>query len=333
MRLKLLVALAAVAAVALPAGASASGYHGVVVAKQARRGVLVLALPGGRGLTVRAASLAGFRVGERIGLQGKRLSDGSIRASRLTAGRRLRTATIRGVVVRQLPRSTLVATGRSVIRIHHARVRVLASRSDSGLSAGTVARFDVRFGNDDELEQTSVTTTGQTGTVRIEGVVQSVTPFVVSVEGLPVTITVPAGTSLPATLAAGQRIELNVSVGDGNAFTLVSIDEAANAIDNEDENENENDNQGDEVEAQGPVVSSTASQLVVSSDGKTFTFAAPSGQTLPIIPVGTIVEAKGTTINGVLTLERVKTEDESGDSGSGSTSGSDEGGHDGGGDD
>jgi len=37
--------------------------------------------------------------------------------------------------------------------------------------------------------------------------------------------------------------------------------------------------------------------------------AAPAGEALPVIATGTLVEARGVTINGVLTLTRLRTED------------------------
>jgi hypothetical protein len=54
---------------------------------------------------------------------------------------------------------------------------------------------------------------------------------------LPVTITVPAGMTLPTGLAAGDDVELTVQVGTGNVFTLVSI---------EDQNDQGDDDGGDD---------------------------------------------------------------------------------------
>jgi hypothetical protein len=154
--------------------------------------------------------------------------------------------------------------------------------------------------------------------VQIEGSVVSVSPFVVSVEGLPITITIPQGMKLPASLAAGARIELTVMTAAGNVFTLVSIDEIENA------NQVVAPNQ--EVEVKGFVVSSTATQLVVNSGNAMFTFAAATGVTLPMLPVGTFVEARGVSLNGVLTLTRLKLEDTEGDGGSGGDGGGGQGG-------
>src|SRR5262249_55510913 len=132
-------------------------------------------------------------------------------------------------VLGKIAHGTLVATGRSVILIHP-RARTLASASDRGdLRAGEIAQFRVRFDDDDLIEEAAPVPVAQAGTVRIEATVVSATPLVVSVDGLPITITVPAGTMLPAGLVTGARIELSVQVGSANTFTLVSIDEIENA--------------------------------------------------------------------------------------------------------
>ena len=285
MRVRMLVALAAVLAIALPAQAQAQagsgGFAGIVLAKQSR-GMLVLSGAGGTGLSVHAAG-ARARVGDRISFQGLRLRDGTVRATQLRVLAHMQRATVRGVVVRQLRRSTLVATGRSVITIHHAARQAASASDHGGLRAGTIAEFRVRI-EEEELEEVAVVPVGQAANVRIEGRVVSVSPLVVSVEGLPITITVPAGMTLPAALSAGDRIELTVTAAAGNVFTLVAINE----IENEVENVNPVAPQ-QEVEVKGSVVSSTASQIVVRSGGTMFTFAAPAGVTLPVLPAGTFV--------------------------------------------
>jgi hypothetical protein len=298
MKVKMLVGLAAIVVIAAPAQARAGGFAGTVIAKQPKRGTLVLAVRGGTGLTVHAS--ARTHLGDRIQFRGVRLRDGTIRASRLSVVSHTRRAMIRGVVVRQLPRLTLLATGRSVITIRHRAARRLASASDhGGIRAGSIAEFRVRIDDDDLFEEEAIVV-GQAGDVEIEGAVVSVSPLVVSVEGLPITITVPAGMTLPAALAAGQRIELIVHTAPGNVFTLVAIEEIENA------------NQigvKEEVRVKGFVVSSSPTQIVVSSRGSVFTFAAPTGVTLPTLAVGTFVEVRGRSVHGVLTVERLKLED------------------------
>jgi uncharacterized membrane protein YgcG len=207
-----------------------------VVAKQRARGTLLVAGAHGLGFTVRGR-FARAHVGDRIAVQGVRLHDGTLHASRLRVLSHVRRATLRGTVVRQAARGTLVASAHSVVLIRP-RNRRPASASDHGnrgeLEPGDVARFRIRFDDDDLLEEGQPVQLGQASTARIEGRIVSLSPFVVSLEGLPLTITVPDGTTLPSGLAPGERIELTVQVGSGNTFTLVAIDEV------------ENENQGDE---------------------------------------------------------------------------------------
>ena len=294
-------ALLAVAAFLLAVGsasAAPTAIKGTVVAKRAHAVVLTT---GRKGLAVRVRVAPGrVRLGDRVSVVGKRLSNGTIRASRLRVLSNVRRARIRGMVVKRLAHSMRVASGHSVLTIH-TRSAHAASRHD-GEEKGDLGEFEVEFEHGNLVED-DFTPVSPSGTVEIEGVLVSVSPLVVSLEGLPIEITVPAGMTLPS-LTPGQEVELLVQAGAGNTFTLVSIKA---------ENENENEN---EVEAKGTVTNSTTSEITINAGGATLTFAAPSGQTLPVIPTGTFVEARGVTINGVLTLTRLKIED-GGDGGGG----------------
>ena len=179
-----------------------------------------------------------------------------------------------------------------MLTIHTTR-RALASRHD-GPERGDMGEFEIEFEHGDLVED-GFTPATPSGTVEIEGHLVSVSPLVVSIEGLPIQITVPSGMTLPA-LTPGQEVELVVQTGANNTFTLVSIQ--AGDIENE-----------NEIEAKGPVTDSTTSQITIDAGGAMIAFAAPAGQTLPVIATGTFVEARGVTINGVLTLTRLRTED------------------------
>jgi hypothetical protein len=235
MRLRMLVVSAVLVAVTVPLAAAhaaqartgAAGFKGIVVAKQKQRGTFLIAREHGAGLTVRGG-LARVKVGDRVSGRGARLHDGTIRMRRLHVLGHVRRAILRGTVLRSLARGTLVASGRTVVLIHR-RGRQLASASDhGGMHSGEVARFRIRFDdNGDVVQAGPATQLSDTNTAEIEGQIVSLSPFVVSVEGLPITITVPAGVTLPA-LAVGDDIELTVEVGAANTFTLVSIDENEN---------------------------------------------------------------------------------------------------------
>jgi Domain of unknown function (DUF5666) len=295
----ILIAAVAVVAVAVPAQANASRINGVVVAKQAQRGTFVIAGSRGEGTTVRA-SRARVRAGDRLEVRGQRLRDGTMLAARLTVRSHTQRAVVRGVVVRRLKRAALLATGRSVIDVR------LGTVSPS-LLVGRTVTFRVRIDDHGDLvAQGAAQSSSNPAAVEVEGRLVSVSPFVISIEGLPITITVPAGTTLPSGLAPGEEIELTVQVAANNVFTLVSIDEIENAL----------PQVGEEVEVKGSVVASSASQLMVLSHGITFTLDAPANVTLPTIPLGTFVEARGiVATNGHFTLLRVRVEDGGGDGG------------------
>jgi hypothetical protein len=229
MRTRLILSFAVLAAAVLPAAAHAAGstFTGVVVAKEAKRGTLVVATQSGAARTVHAR-LAAARLGDRIRVGGAKLSDGTVRASSLRVLGHVRSATVQGVVVRRLASRTLVSTGGSVIAIgRRSATRSLASR---GLAPGSIARFGVAIGKGG-VRETSAKALGTTTTVEVEGQVVTVSPLVVNVEGLPISVTVPDQTLLPATLAVGDEVELSVSVDANNVFTLVSVDSVQAGVD------------------------------------------------------------------------------------------------------
>ena len=288
MKRMVLLAVAAVLLAAGSANAAPKAMTGVVVAKRAHSGAIVVAT-GSRGLAVTVKAMPSrFRLGELVRVTGTRVAVLS----------RVKTARIRGMVVKRLAHSVRVASGRSVLTIH-TQGRTLASHGDG--HEGEMGEFEVEFEHSGLVEH-DFTPVSQSGTVEIEGTLVSVSPLVVSLEGLPVEITVPSGVTLPP-LTPGQRVELTVQPGAANTFTLVSIDQDENQA-------------GEEVEAKGVVTNSTASQITIDAGGASLTFAAPAGQTLPIVATGTSVEARGVTINGVLTLTRLRTDDD-GDGGGG----------------
>ena len=304
-----LLAVAAFLLVAGPATAAPTAIRGIVVAKHVRNGTVVVATGRkGVGITVRVAARR-IRLGDRVSVVGKRMRDGTVKASRLRIVSHVKRTRIRGLVVRRLAHALRVASGHSVLTIQ-TRSRALASHGD-GHERGEIGEFEIEFEHGDLVEH-GFTAASPTGTAQIEGRLVSVSPLVVSVDGLPIEITVPSGMTLPA-LTPGQEVELTVQAAAGNVFTLVSIQSG----DNEDENE---------VEAKGVVTASTTSQITIDADGATLTFAAPAGVTLPIVATGTFVEARGVTINGVLTLTRLRTDDDGdggGDGGGGGGPGPD----------
>ena len=216
------VALLAVTAFLLVAGsapAATMALKGTVVAKHTRAGTIVLAGAKGLGVTVRVSTRR-VQLGERVSVDGKRLRNGTIRASRLQVLSRMKTARIRAVVVKRIAHGLRVASGHSVLTIHTSR-RALADHHGGDLQAGAVGDFRIRIAGD-ELFEDGFTAAAPSGAVQVEGRLVSVSPLVVSLEGLAIEITVPSGVTLPP-LTPGQEVELSVQAGAGNTFTLVSI--------------------------------------------------------------------------------------------------------------
>lgn len=227
-------ALLAVAAFLLAVGSATAATRpitGTVVAKHARSGTIVLAAKG-LAVTVRVAPRR-VRLGDRVRVAGTRLRNGTLRATHLRVLSHVRTARIHGVVVKRIAGALRVASGHNVLTIHTTR-RTLAS-DGHGPEVGKIGEFDVGI-EQDGLHEDGFTPASAAGTVEIEGELVSVSPFVVSLEGLPIEITVPSDFTLPA-LTPGQEIELTVQTGAANTFTLVSID---------DENNQGDDNSGDD---------------------------------------------------------------------------------------
>jgi hypothetical protein len=232
------------------ASAAPKAVKGTVVAKRAHTIVLTT---GRKGLAVKVrVAPRRVRLGDRVSVVGKR--NGTIRASRLHVLSHVNKARIGGMVVKRLAHAMRVASGHSVLTIH-TRSRAHASRHE-GEEKGELGEFEIEFDHGDLVED-DFTPASPSGTVEIEGVLVSVSPLVVSLEGLPIEITVPGGMSLPP-LTPGQEVELFVQAGAGNTFTLVSIGKA----DNEDENE---------VEAKGAVSNSTTSQITIDAGGAMLT--------------------------------------------------------------
>jgi hypothetical protein len=226
MRTAALLAVAVFLVAVGSATAAPKALKGTVVAKRAHGSTVVLATGrNGVAVTVHVAHRP-LRLGDRVNFVGTQLRDGTIKASGLHVLSHVHKARLRGMVVRRLAHGFRVASGHSVLTIHTTG-RALASHHD-GPEQGEIGEFEIEFEHGDLVED-EFTPAAPSGTVEIEGHLLSVSPLVVSIEGLPIQITVPNNVTLLA-LTPGQEVELVVQTGANNTFTLVSIQ----AGDNED---------------------------------------------------------------------------------------------------
>jgi hypothetical protein len=200
MKLKGFVLLAAVAAITAalwPAAGSAATFKGIVVAKQ--RGALLVASPAG---LVRAAS-GNAAVGSRVVLGG----------GHATVVGRATKARIRGIVVRRIGATLFISSNRHLLALHKARV--LASTTPTTPAApGTIvsAQVDISNGRLDEQDETEV---GQVSgnSLAVQATIAAVAPgsVTLNVQGQTLTVPLPAGLTLPASLI-GQTVTVNLSL-------------------------------------------------------------------------------------------------------------------------
>jgi hypothetical protein len=228
---KLLLPLAAAVAFVLPATAGAASFGGVVVAEQPARHAVAVSTAG----VVRTVHThrAGLAVGSRIAVKARPLADGTFSATSVVTRGRAKTARIRGVVARQLKTGYLVAAGHSMLAVRTRRLAD-AGAAASGPAAGTIVDVTVDT-NDNELDQQELDEQGHAQRLELEGTISGITlatatdvgELVLTVGKSTIDVVVPAGTSLPATLAVGDKVEVKVTLA-GDTFTLTTSHEEDN---------------------------------------------------------------------------------------------------------
>lgn len=198
---KLALAAVVAAAATFPTTALAGTFTGVVVGKSG--GTLAIAAKSGFVRTV--PSRAHLRLGARVRVNGTAVRSFGV-ASR---------ARVRAVVVRRVRGTTFLAAGRSL----------LALRAASAPAAGAVVNANVAIGSG-QLTQQSLQVVGHDDRVTVTAPVTAVGPgtITVTVNGQPLTLRLPAGIQLPASLV-GQSVTLTVKVEDENEIEVEAEDE------------------------------------------------------------------------------------------------------------
>jgi hypothetical protein len=189
------VAAAAVVAAFWPAAAGAGGFKGIVVAKQ--HGMLLVASPSGGLRAVRAQAPLGARL-----------------AGTAVVGRASR-ARIRGVVVRRIGRLLILSSNRHLIAVPNRVGRALAvSAPTTPAAPGAVVSTDVSIQNG-RLEEVGEDEVGQlaSSSIAVQATVKAVAAgsVTVDVQGQSLTVPLPGGLTLPASLV-GQTVTLDLSL-------------------------------------------------------------------------------------------------------------------------
>jgi hypothetical protein len=321
-------AVVAIAAAFLtPALAHAGTIRGTVAAKQANRHVLVLAMRHGRVMTARVTprQLQRAKIGDRLALAGKQLPDGSFRVTRLHKLGTVKRARLSVVVLKSSARRLLVAGGGSAFSIRFTRgTRRLASKGSA--HAGEKVDADVEL-TDDGPVGTKLEGTGDAPLIEFSGVVSAMdaTSFAVSSDGLETVVQLPEGVVLPPIVHVGSEVEIVATI-TGSTLTLTTIKLEDDNSQGDEDGGSSVDDQG-RAEAEGSVMSfDTGSITIQTGDNATpVTFALPNGFALPAgLADGSVVEAHGELVEGVLTLTRIELQDH-GDGGTGDDGGGGDG--------
>lgn len=327
MRKLAMAVIAAIAAVFLtPALAHAATARGTVAAKQANRHVLVLGMRHGRVMTARvsARQLRRARIGNRLALVGTRLADGSLRVTRLHKLGSTKRARLSVVVMKSSARSLLVAGGGSAFSIRLSRgTRLLAGR-EGGVHAGEKIDADVELSADGPVG-TELHATGDAPLIDFSGVVTALdaTSITVTTDGIDTVVQLPDGVVLPPIVHVGSEVEIVATIA-GSTLTLTTIKlDDDNAQGNEDGGSSVDDRGNVEVEGSVTTLDTGSIMIQPGDNASPVTFMVPDGFTLPAgLADGSVVEARGELVNGVLTLTRLEIQDR-GDDGSGDGSGGD----------
>lgn len=201
MKLKGVLAVLAVAAAGAafwPAAGGAATFRGIVVAKQ--HGTLLVTSPSG---VVRAVS-GRATVGSRVVVTGRTAS---------VVGR-ARAAVVRGIVVRRIGTTMLLSSNRHLLAIHTARR--LADTTPTTTTMGAIVVAHVSLANG-ELEEQDEDEVGEINddTIQVQATIAAVAAgsVTLNVQGQLLTVPLPAGLTLPASLV-GQTVTISLSLRD-----------------------------------------------------------------------------------------------------------------------
>jgi hypothetical protein len=201
MRLKALLVLAAVSAVAAalwPAAGGAATFKGIVVAKQG--GTMLVASPAG---LVRAFS-GTAAVGSRVVLGG----------SHATVMGHASRVHVRGIVVRRVGTTLFISSNRHLLALHTARMLAGTAPSTPPAAPGTIisAQVGIANGQLDEQDEDDVGRVAN-NTITVQATVAAVAAgsVTLTVEGQTLTVPLPGGLTLPASLV-GQTVTIQLSL-------------------------------------------------------------------------------------------------------------------------
>jgi hypothetical protein len=224
MRRAVVVSVVVAIAAAFPIAGNAAAWKGVVVAKDQGRSAVVTASRSGVVRTVRLTKgLRALKLGQRVAVHARSLSDGTFSARTVRVLGRVSSARIRAIVVQAKALRTTVSAGGTVFALRgQGAARRLESAEDE-LEPGDQIVADVSV-DGGSLEVEELEEVGHTDSVKLEGHFVSLTDGVLElrVGDDVVHVTIPDGVLLPD-LTPGAEISLRASVGENGGFTAKEV--------------------------------------------------------------------------------------------------------------
>jgi hypothetical protein len=303
MKRAIVLAAALVTSAALTGTADAARFSGVVVAKDAKRKAVVT-VSRGSVRTVRAPNkFRHLRVGQRVAVNARRLSDGTYAAATVRGQGRVSRVRFRGVVVRRDRRAgrLILSAGKSVFAARMTGRTLSASAPDQGLQPGDKVAVDGDVG-DGKLEADEVDEIGHADLLELEGIFLYTTKdgFAIAVvhRGL-VEIVVPDGLLVPP-FKAGDQVAVLVRVGDDGTFTF-----RKGRSDIRDDGKYKDDGR---FEVQGVLVGKSALSVSVRGEHGTLQCAIPAGLDLAFFRIGERAKLQCVSRDGDLVMTKLRTE-------------------------
>jgi hypothetical protein len=332
---KILVAVAvgALASPALAGAATKPGTRGIIVQRDARAGVVVVATPSGSLVRVKFAKPMRLAMGSVVKVHGAKVA---------VVGHSHR-AKLRGVVVRRHHKSFALAGNGSVVAVTSPTPPAAGEQVTATVQVTPTALDDDN--GDEQVDN------GQVGSVEVRGTFASATATTLTlmVPGFPTGLAIGiTGQTLPA-IAAGTPVEARVSLAPDPSSTLGGVLLTLVSLHVEGNNQGGGNEHGGFVKAEGMVTNVIEAGTTVGSDPGSITIQGEHGMVTFVIPAGfgptgvvkgNFVEAKGTpaaTLDGQPTLVRLelKNDDDENNNntttvpGNGGDEGDSGGGHDG----
>jgi hypothetical protein len=163
----------------------------------------------------------------------------SVAGGKLTVVGRAHRALIKGVIVRRRGNLTFISASSHMLVLHRA-LRTVSSASDNEPPPGTVVQANVTIDDQGDLDEENEDAVGQQQEAEVQGVVTGVAAGSVSltVNGQPLTIPLPSGLTLPASLV-GTTVNLKLEFSQGGT-TVAPGTTAGDDDQGDDENDDDN---------------------------------------------------------------------------------------------